>query len=65
MTLGIKVLCIVMGVATFGGYYTGRTGFFVPAPNKDPISIKEGSVGAKGGRVRVHYFRGGGIHHGK
>ena len=65
MTLGAKILCLMMGGATLGGFYTGQTGYFVPAPRKDPVSIKEGSVGGKGGRGRVHYFRGGGVHYGK
>ena len=65
MTLFAKILWAGMGVATAVGVYTGRTGFFVPPPTKDPVSIREGSVGGHGGRTRVHYFRGGGVHHGK
>ncbi len=65
MTLFAKILWVVMGVTTVFGVYTGRTGYFVPPPAKDPVSIREGSVGGHGGRMRVHYFRGGGVHHGK
>ena len=65
MNVFAKILWAVMGVTTAFGIYTGRSGFFVPKPTKDPVSIREGSVGGHGGRTRVHYFRGGGVHHGK
>ena len=65
MTLRGRILWMTLFAATLGGVYTGQTGFFVPPPTKDPVSVREAS--ARGGKsnTRVRYFRGGGVHHGK
>lgn len=40
-------------------------GWGLPHPERDPPSIREGSVRVTRGRRRARYFVGGGIHGGK
>ena len=65
MGLGAKLLWGVMGASTLFGIYTGQTGYFVPPPVKDPVSVREGTPRSGSGGTRIHYFRGGGVHYGK
>ncbi len=57
-------LLVVTGAAATWASYHG-TG--LPRPEKEPISVREGSTrGAqRSGHLRTRYFVGGGIHRGK
>jgi len=45
--------------------WAGRAGWGLTKPEKQPISIREGSVRTAGGFYRTRYFVGGGLHRGK
>ena len=49
-----------------GSWWAGAVGAFAPTPEKNPPSIREGSMrGALTGRAGTRYFVGGGLHRGK
>lgn len=63
-----KTLILVtamMGYLCFATW-ASSSGFGLASPERNPPSIREGSVRtSSGGRARVHYFTGGGPHGGK
>ena len=55
-----------MGLTTGMAYWASGRGLGLPAPEKNPISIREGSARTAQGGYRTRYFLlGGGIHGGK
>lgn len=66
MNKGAAILAIIMGAALFGTSYASTKGIGVPQPDKEPPSIREGSVRTTGsGHYRTRYFVGGGLLYGK
>ena len=54
----VLIMIAILGVTA----YASRSGWGVPQPDKEPLSIREGSVRTDTGRVRTRYFfMGGGI----
>ncbi|MCB9852347.1 MAG: hypothetical protein H6819_04565 [Phycisphaerales bacterium] len=69
MSKGATALMAVMGLVLAGTALASSSGFGVPQPEKQPISIREGSArgnGANSGSRRYRpVFISGGIFHGK
>lgn len=56
----------VMSLVTAATVAASSVGFGAPAPEKNPPSIREGSVqDPSSGTSRTRYFMGGGLHRGK
>ena len=69
MSKGTTALIAVMGLGLAGSAWASSSGFGVPQPEKQPISIREGSprgdqTGNRSRRYRT-VFIAGGIFHGK
>jgi hypothetical protein len=69
MSKGAIMLVGIMGLALAGSAVASSRGFGVPQPEKQPISIREGSArGNASGNSSRRYrsvFIAGGIYHGK
>lgn len=69
MSKGAIALIAVMGLSLAGTAWASSSGFGVPQPEKQPISIREGSArGNTTGNSSRRYrsvFIAGGIYHGK
>ena len=69
MSKGALALIGIMGLALAGSAVASSSGFGVPQPEKQPVSIREGSArgsaAAAGSRRYRSVFIAGGIYHGK
>ncbi|MCA9254499.1 MAG: hypothetical protein KDA33_02630 [Phycisphaerales bacterium] len=68
MSKGAVILVAVMGLALAGSAWASSSGFGVPQPEKQPLSIREESArgDTSGGSRRYRpVFISGGVYHGK
>lgn len=69
MSKGTIALIAVMGLGLAGSAWASSSGFGVPQPEKQPISIREGSARGNGTSNSSRRYRpvfiSGGIFHGK
>lgn len=66
MTRGTLILIGVMLVLMAGTIWASTVGLWLPQPDKEPVSIREGSARPLGsGHHSTRYFVGGGIFGGK
>ena len=65
MIKGLKLWGVLFSCTLGGAFYAASSGYGVPQPSKNPMSIREGSMKVTSDGRKARYFYGGGIHSGK